>query len=45
LFPLFDAHVEKMGSAELFHLAASVEPGPVSMETDLFEGIEGRLAA
>ena len=45
LFPFFDAHAETLGSPELFHLAASVEPGPVAMETDLFEGIEGRLAA
>jgi len=45
LFRLFDSHVEKLGSPELFHLAASAAPGVVSMETDLFEGIEERLAA
>jgi LmbE family N-acetylglucosaminyl deacetylase len=45
LFSLFDAHVEKLGSPELFHLAASVRPGTVAMETDLFDGIEERLAA
>lgn len=45
LFPLFDAHVEKLGSPELFHLAASAVPGSISMETDLFDGIEQRQAA
>lgn len=45
LFPLFDAHVEKLGSPELFHLAAGVVPGPITMETDLFDGIERRQAA
>ena len=45
LFPLFDAHVEKLGSPELFHLAASVAPGSVLMEADLFDGIEQRQAA
>ena len=45
LFPLFDGYVEKLGSPELFHLAASNLPGAVSMETDLFEGIEQRQAA
>lgn len=45
LFPLFDAHVEKLGSPELFHLAASSVPGAVRMETDLFDGIQERLAA
>jgi len=45
LFPLFDAHVEKLGNPELFHLAASTAPGAISTETDLFEGIEERLAA
>lgn len=45
LFPLFDGYVEKLGSPELFHLAASVTPGAVAMETDLFEGIEQRQAA
>lgn len=45
LFPLFDAHVEKLGSPELFHLTASAVPAPIAMETDLFEGIEQRQAA
>lgn len=45
LFPLFDLHVARLGSPELFHLAASVTPGAVAIETDLFEGIEQRQAA
>jgi LmbE family N-acetylglucosaminyl deacetylase len=45
LFPLFDAHVEKLGSPELFHLAASVVPGVIPMESDLFEGIAQQQAA
>jgi len=45
LFPLFDAHVEELGSPELFHLAASAVSGAVPMETDLFDGIEQRQAA
>lgn len=45
LFPFFDAHVENMGSPELFHLAASVVPGSIPMETDLFDGIQQRQAA
>jgi LmbE family N-acetylglucosaminyl deacetylase len=39
VFPIFDAHVEKLGNPELFSLAARVAPGPASLETDLFEGI------
>jgi LmbE family N-acetylglucosaminyl deacetylase len=45
LFPLFDAHVEKLGSPELFHLASSIAPGAARIETDLFEGIEQQQAA
>ena len=45
VFPFFDAHVEKLGSPELFHLAASVASGAVPIETDLFEGIEQKQAA
>jgi LmbE family N-acetylglucosaminyl deacetylase len=45
LFPLFDAHVEKLGSPELFNLAACIVPGPVPIETDLFEGVEQQQAA
>jgi len=39
LFSLFDEHVGKLGSPELFQLAASGSPGQVPMETDLFAGI------
>lgn len=39
VFPIFDAHVDKLGNPELFNLAASVVPGAVSQETDLFAGI------
>ena len=39
VFPIFDAHVEKLGNPELFNLAASTSSGPVPMETDLFTGI------
>jgi LmbE family N-acetylglucosaminyl deacetylase len=39
LFALFDAHVEKLGNPELFHLAASTKPGAVPIETDLFAGV------
>lgn len=45
LFPLFDLHVAKLGSPELFHLAATVTPGAVPIETDLFEGVEQQQAA
>lgn len=39
VFAIFDAHVEKHGNPELFNLAASVAPGPMSMETDLLAGV------
>jgi LmbE family N-acetylglucosaminyl deacetylase len=39
VFPIFDAHVDKLGNPELFHLAASSAPGAVVMETDLFAGV------
>ena len=39
VFPIFDAHVAKLGNPELFNLAASVVTGAVSMETDLFAGV------
>jgi len=45
VFPTFDAHVAKFGNPELFHLAATIVPGPVPIETDLFEGIEQQQAA
>lgn len=41
LFSLFDTHVEKLGSPELFQLAASGSPGEIALETDLFAGIVG----
>ena len=40
LFSLFEENVRKRGNTELFNLAASVKPGPVQHETDLFEGVE-----
>ena len=40
LFPLFEGNVRKVGRREMFHLAASVNSGPMPSETDLFAGIE-----
>ncbi len=40
LFPIFEGTVQKRGRFEMFHLAASVHPGPVQPETDLFAGVE-----
>ena len=40
VFPIFDAHVAKIGDPELFNLAASAVPTNASMETDLFTGIQ-----
>jgi LmbE family N-acetylglucosaminyl deacetylase len=39
LFPIFENTVGRQGARELFHLAASVSPGTVHRETDLFEGV------
>ena len=39
LFPLFEKNIRQRGSVEMFHLAASVNPGPVRTESDLFAGI------
>jgi LmbE family N-acetylglucosaminyl deacetylase len=39
VFPIFDAHVRRIGNPELFSLAARTTPGDVVMETDLFAGI------
>jgi len=39
VFPIFDAHVDKLGNPELFHLAAGVVPGGVVTESDLFAGV------
>jgi LmbE family N-acetylglucosaminyl deacetylase len=40
LWPQFEQHVRQRGQRELFHLAASITPGPVVEETDLFSGVE-----
>jgi LmbE family N-acetylglucosaminyl deacetylase len=40
LWPLFESHVRRRGTQELFHLAAYTEPGPLRQETDLFSGIK-----
>ncbi len=40
LFPLFEGNVRQVGRREMFHLAASVSPGPMPSETDLFAGIK-----
>jgi len=39
LWPRFEAHVRQRGRREMFHLASSVAPGPITQETDLFAGI------
>jgi len=40
LWPIFEESVRRRGRQETFHLAASVTPGVVAQETDLFSGIE-----
>jgi LmbE family N-acetylglucosaminyl deacetylase len=40
LFPLLEGNVRKRGQREMFHLAASMIPGPVVQETDLFVGVK-----
>jgi LmbE family N-acetylglucosaminyl deacetylase len=40
LFSLFEENMRKRERREMFHLAASVNPGPPPAETDLFEGIK-----
>jgi LmbE family N-acetylglucosaminyl deacetylase len=40
LWPQFEQHVRRRGEKELFHLAASITPGPAVEETDLFSGVE-----
>lgn len=40
LWRLFEENVRKRGAREMFHLAASVKPGPVKNETDLRDGID-----
>jgi LmbE family N-acetylglucosaminyl deacetylase len=39
LWSLFESHVRPRGKKEMFHLAASVKPGPMEQETDLFVGV------
>ena len=40
LWRLFEENARKRGAREMFHLAASVKPGPIKNETDLFDGID-----
>jgi len=39
LWPLFESHVRRRGTKEMFHLAASVDSRPIEHKTDLFIGI------
>jgi len=39
LFPLFESNIARRGRQEMFHLAASVNLGPITKETDLFTGV------
>jgi LmbE family N-acetylglucosaminyl deacetylase len=39
LWPLFESHVRRRGSKEMFHLAASIHLRPIEHETDLFVGV------
>ena len=39
LWPIFEENARKAGPRELYHLAASIKPGPPPLETDLFEGV------
>jgi LmbE family N-acetylglucosaminyl deacetylase len=39
LFPLVEARLGRGARKELFHLAASIHPGPMAQETDLFTGV------
>ncbi len=40
LFPLLENNVRQRGTREMFHLAASMIPGPMVQETDLFAGVK-----
>jgi LmbE family N-acetylglucosaminyl deacetylase len=40
LFPLFEQRIARGDKKELFHLAASIHPGPISQEDDLLTGVE-----
>ncbi|MFB3916305.1 MAG: PIG-L deacetylase family protein [Terriglobales bacterium] len=39
LFEIFEKNARKRGQFEMFHLAASVNIGPIQPETDLFAGV------
>lgn len=39
LWSLFEEYARKRGDREMFHLAASVQAGPVEPESDLFAGV------
>jgi LmbE family N-acetylglucosaminyl deacetylase len=39
LFPIFENTVRQRGTNEMFHLVATVTPGKIREETDLFEGV------
>jgi hypothetical protein len=40
LFGFFEETIRKRGKLEVFHLANSIKPSKVEMETDLFAGVE-----
>jgi LmbE family N-acetylglucosaminyl deacetylase len=40
LFPLLEGRIARTDHQELFHLAASITPGKVVMEADLFSGVQ-----
>jgi LmbE family N-acetylglucosaminyl deacetylase len=40
LFGFFEETIRRRGKGEVFHLANSVKPSKVAMETDLFTGVE-----
>src|SRR5437868_8622970 len=40
LWGIFEENARKRGAQEMFHLGASVKPGPIKNETDLFDGID-----
>jgi hypothetical protein len=40
LFGFFEETIRKRGKTEVFHLANSIKPHKVEMETDLFAGVE-----
>jgi LmbE family N-acetylglucosaminyl deacetylase len=40
LFPVLESNIRQRGRSEMFHLAASMIAGPITLETDLFTGVE-----